>query len=35
MARTIVVIGARNLGGAILDHFLGLGFTPAGDTWVP
>jgi NAD(P)-dependent dehydrogenase (short-subunit alcohol dehydrogenase family) len=26
MANGIVVLGARNLGGAILDHFLGLGW---------
>ena len=28
--RTIVVLGARNLGGAILDHFLALGWNAAG-----
>jgi NAD(P)-dependent dehydrogenase (short-subunit alcohol dehydrogenase family) len=30
MANGIVVLGARNLGGAILDHFLGLGWAAAG-----
>ena len=30
MADTIVVLGARNLGGAILDHFLQLGWNAAG-----
>jgi NAD(P)-dependent dehydrogenase (short-subunit alcohol dehydrogenase family) len=30
MAKTIVVLGARNLGGAIVDHFLGLGWRAAG-----
>jgi NAD(P)-dependent dehydrogenase (short-subunit alcohol dehydrogenase family) len=30
MAETVVVIGARNLGGAILDHFLELGWNAAG-----
>ena len=29
MARTIVVLGARNLGGAIVDHFLALGWNAA------
>lgn len=29
MAKTVVVLGARNLGGAILDHFLGLGWNAA------
>jgi NAD(P)-dependent dehydrogenase (short-subunit alcohol dehydrogenase family) len=29
MANTIVVLGARNLGGAIVEHFLGLGWTAA------
>jgi 3-oxoacyl-[acyl-carrier protein] reductase len=30
MPKTIVVLGARNLGGAIVDHFLGLGWNAAG-----
>ena len=30
MAGTIVVLGARNLGGAIIEHFLGLGWNAAG-----
>jgi NAD(P)-dependent dehydrogenase (short-subunit alcohol dehydrogenase family) len=30
MARTVVVLGAQNLGGAIIDHFLGLGWNAAG-----
>jgi NADP-dependent 3-hydroxy acid dehydrogenase YdfG len=30
MTQSIVVLGARNLGGAILDHFLGLGWNTAG-----
>jgi NAD(P)-dependent dehydrogenase (short-subunit alcohol dehydrogenase family) len=30
MAKTIVVLGARNLGGAIIDQFLGLGWNAAG-----
>ena len=30
MPRTIVVLGARNLGGAIIDHFLALGWNAAG-----
>jgi 3-oxoacyl-[acyl-carrier protein] reductase len=30
MAKAIVVLGARNLGGAIVDHFLGLGWRAAG-----
>jgi NADP-dependent 3-hydroxy acid dehydrogenase YdfG len=30
MAQTVVVMGARNLGGAIIDHFLGLGWNAAG-----
>ena len=30
MRQTIVVLGARNLGGAIVDHFLGLGWNAAG-----
>jgi NADP-dependent 3-hydroxy acid dehydrogenase YdfG len=30
MAKTIVVLGARNLGGAIIDHFLELGWNAAG-----
>jgi NAD(P)-dependent dehydrogenase (short-subunit alcohol dehydrogenase family) len=29
MAQSIVVLGARNLGGAIVDHFLGLGWNVA------
>ncbi len=29
MAQTVVVLGARNLGGAIVDHFLGLGWNAA------
>ena len=29
MAETVVVLGARNLGGAIVDHFLGLGWNTA------
>jgi NAD(P)-dependent dehydrogenase (short-subunit alcohol dehydrogenase family) len=29
MAQSIVVLGARNLGGAIVDHFLGLGWNAA------
>ncbi|MBV9196184.1 MAG: SDR family NAD(P)-dependent oxidoreductase [Solirubrobacterales bacterium] len=29
MAKTIVILGARNLGGAILEHFLGLGWRAA------
>jgi NADP-dependent 3-hydroxy acid dehydrogenase YdfG len=29
MAKTIVVLGARNLGGAIVDHFLELGWSAA------
>lgn len=29
MAQTIVVLGARNLGGAIVDHFRGLGWNAA------
>jgi NAD(P)-dependent dehydrogenase (short-subunit alcohol dehydrogenase family) len=29
MAKTIVVLGARNLGGAIVEHFLGLGWNAA------
>lgn len=29
MAKTIVVLGARNLGGAILEHFLSLGWNGA------
>ena len=29
MAKTVVVLGARNLGGAIVDHFLGLGWNAA------
>ena len=30
MAKTIAVLGARNLGGAIIDHFLELGWNAAG-----
>jgi NADP-dependent 3-hydroxy acid dehydrogenase YdfG len=30
MAKTVVVLGARNLGGAIIDHFAGLGWNAAG-----
>jgi NAD(P)-dependent dehydrogenase (short-subunit alcohol dehydrogenase family) len=30
MANTVVVLGARNLGGAIVDHFLELGWNAAG-----
>ena len=30
MAKAVVVLGARNLGGAIIDHFLGLGWSAAG-----
>src|SRR5437763_17195261 len=30
MAKTVVVLGARNLGGAIIDHFLELGWQAAG-----
>jgi NAD(P)-dependent dehydrogenase (short-subunit alcohol dehydrogenase family) len=30
MAKAIVVLGARNLGGAIIDHFLALGWGAAG-----
>ena len=30
MAQTIVVLGARNLGGAIIEHFLALGWNAAG-----
>jgi NADP-dependent 3-hydroxy acid dehydrogenase YdfG len=30
MAKTIVVLGARNLGGAIIDHFIELGWNAAG-----
>ncbi len=30
MANTVVVLGARNLGGAIIDHFLELGWNAAG-----
>ncbi|MFZ0088726.1 MAG: SDR family NAD(P)-dependent oxidoreductase [Solirubrobacteraceae bacterium] len=29
MAQTVVVLGARNLGGAIVDHFLGMGWNAA------
>jgi NAD(P)-dependent dehydrogenase (short-subunit alcohol dehydrogenase family) len=29
MAETVVVLGARNLGGAIVDYFLGLGWNTA------
>ena len=30
MAKTVVVLGARNLGGAIIDHFLELGWNAVG-----
>jgi 3-oxoacyl-[acyl-carrier protein] reductase len=30
MAKTVVVLGARNLGGAIIDHFRDLGWNAAG-----
>ena len=30
MAKTVVVLGARNLGGAIIDHFLAHGWNAAG-----
>jgi len=30
MSKTVVVLGARNLGGAIIDHFLELGWSVAG-----
>jgi len=30
MAKTAVVLGARNLGGAIIDHFVELGWSAAG-----
>src|SRR5438270_8962896 len=30
MANTVAVLGARNLGGAIIDHFLELGWNAAG-----
>lgn len=29
MAKTVVVLGARHLGGAIVDHFLGVGWNAA------
>jgi NAD(P)-dependent dehydrogenase (short-subunit alcohol dehydrogenase family) len=29
MAKTVVVLGARNLGGAIVEHFIGLGWNAA------
>ena len=29
MTKTVVVLGARNLGGAIVEHFLGLGWNAA------
>ncbi len=29
MAKTVVVLGARNLGGAVIDHFLTLGWNAA------
>jgi NAD(P)-dependent dehydrogenase (short-subunit alcohol dehydrogenase family) len=29
MTRTVVVLGARNLGGAIVDHFMELGWNAA------
>jgi NAD(P)-dependent dehydrogenase (short-subunit alcohol dehydrogenase family) len=30
VAKTVVVLGARNLGGAIIDHFLEIGWNAAG-----
>jgi NADP-dependent 3-hydroxy acid dehydrogenase YdfG len=30
MSKTVVVLGARNLGGAIIDHFQSLGWNAAG-----
>ena len=30
MSKTVAVLGARNLGGAIIDHFLELGWNAAG-----
>lgn len=30
MAKTVVVLGARNLGGAIIEHFMGIGWNAAG-----
>jgi 3-oxoacyl-[acyl-carrier protein] reductase len=30
MSKTVVVLGARNLGGAIIDHFLAKGWSAAG-----
>ncbi len=30
MAKTVVVLGARNLGGSIIDHFQQLGWNAAG-----
>ena len=30
MAKSVVVLGARNLGGAIIDHFIELGWNAAG-----
>jgi NADP-dependent 3-hydroxy acid dehydrogenase YdfG len=30
MSKTVTVLGARNLGGAIIDHFLELGWNAAG-----
>jgi NADP-dependent 3-hydroxy acid dehydrogenase YdfG len=30
MAKTVVVLGARNLGGAIIDHFVARGWNAAG-----
>ena len=30
MAKTVAVLGARNLGGAIVEHFVGLGWSAAG-----
>ena len=30
MPKTVVVLGARNLGGAIIDHFIELGWNAAG-----
>lgn len=30
MSKTVVVLGARNLGGAIIDHFQEVGWSAAG-----
>ena len=30
MSKTVVVLGARNLGSAIIDHFVGLGWNAVG-----